>query len=328
MPENKTYKNIPILNSLRFFAAFSVCIFHFICTTNGLIYNKLILSLFDNGRYGVQMFFVISGFVIPWSMYNAKYKVKNIFRFLLKRLLRLEPPYIFSIIFIILVILILRKSLNIFDVQFTFTQILLHFGYLIPFFEDYKWLNAVYWTLAIEFQFYLLISILFPLFIHSKSIYRYFLYMLFLLLSINSNFSLITHWLPIFLMGIILFLKMIKKIKIIEFYSLLVLLSIWSIYFHGIACCIFSISTVLLILYFNDIELKILSFLGEFSYSLYLIHNFTGAILINLLSPYAIYLWQKILLLVFGVIISYVLAWMMYVIIEKPSKKLSTKIKY
>lgn len=328
MLENKIYKNIPILNSLRFFAAFSVCVFHFVCTTNGLIYNELIIFIFDHGKYGVQMFFVISGFVIPWSMYNSNYKINKIFKFLLKRFLRLEPPYIISMILFISIILTLRIGLNIFDVQFSLEQILLHFGYLIPFFEGFKWLNDVYWSLAIEFQYYLLISILFPLFIHSNSIYRYILYFLFLSLSINSNFSFIFYWLPIFLMGIIIFLKFIEKIKIIEFYSLLLLLTIWVIYFYGIACGVFSIVTVILILYFKNNELKTLSFLGEFSYSLYLIHNFTGAILINLLSPYMINLWQKLLLLIFSLVISYILAWVMFILIEKPSKKWSATIKY
>lgn len=325
MSENK---NIPILNSLRFFAAFSVCTFHFVCTVNDFINDKLTLSIFNNGKYGVQMFFVISGFVIPWSMYNARYKIKNIFKFLLKRFLRLEPPYILSIFFAMFVILMRQKILDNFDVQFSFTQILLHFGYLIPFFEDYKWLNNVYWTLAVEFQYYLLIALLFPLFIHSNSIYRYFLYLLFFVLGLNSNVHFLPHWLPIFLMGIALFLKMIEKIKAIEFYLLLLLLSVWSICFYDMACWIYSMATVLLILYFNKTAPKIPTFLGGFSYSVYLIHNFTGGTLINVLSHHIVSVWQKILLIIFGVIITYIAAWIMYLIIEKSSKKWSAKIKY
>ncbi len=328
MSENNTYKNIPILNSLRFFAAFSVCIFHFVCTTNGLIFNKIALSFFDNGRYGVQMFFVISGFVIPWSMYNANYKLKNIFSFLLKRLIRLEPSYVVSIIFTIFIILTLRLLLNIYDAEFSFMQIILHLGYLIPFSVGYKWINEVYWTLAIEFQYYILISLLFPLFMKSNSVYRYLLYFLFLTLGINSNGAFLPHWLPNFLMGITLFLKMINKIKFIEFYSFLILSCIWSLYFQSIGSCLYSLATVLIILLFNKTNLKIPSFLGEFSYSVYLIHNFTGAILINILSIYAVQVWQKMILLIFAVIITYSLAWGMYNTIEKPSKKWSSKIKF
>lgn len=76
-----TAKNIPILNSLRFFAAFSVCMFHFVCKVTGFIKDEFTLSLFDNGKYGVQMFFVISGFIIPWSMYYSRYKKKIFLNF-------------------------------------------------------------------------------------------------------------------------------------------------------------------------------------------------------------------------------------------------------
>lgn len=328
MLNNSTAKNIPILNSLRFFAAFSVMMFHFVCKGTGFIKNEFILSLFNNGQYGVQMFFIISGFIIPWSMYYSRYKIQNIFKFLLKRLLRLEPPYIVSIFFAMFVIVMRQNILNNFDVQFSFTQILLHFGYLIPFFENYDWLNSVYWTLAIEFQYYILISLLFPLFIHSNSIYRYILYMLFLVLGLNTNVYFLPHWLPIFLMGIILFLKMSHKIKLIEFYLLLLFLGIWTIYLYDVACCIFSLSTVFLILFFTKTSLRIPTFFGEFSYSLYLIHGFTGGTVINVFSHYVVFLWQQKLLIVFGIIISVLSAWVMYTIIEKPSKKWSAKIKY
>ena len=328
MLNNTTAKNIPILSSLRFFAAFSVIMFHFVCTVTGFINDELTLSLFDNGKNGVQMFFVISGFIIPWSMYYSNYKIQYIFKFLLKRLLRLEPPYIVSIFFAMFVIVMRQKILNNFDVQFSFTQILLHFGYLIPFFEKYNWLNGVYWTLAVEFQYYILISLLFPLFTHSNSIYRYLLYILFLILGLNSNVHFLPHWLPIFLMGIILFLKMINKIKMIEFYSLLLILSIWSLYLNDIGCGIYSLGTVLLILFFNQTSLQIPAFLGEFSFSVYLIHNFTGGTLINVFSHNMVVLWQKILLILSAVIISFLSAWVMYMIIEKPSKKWSAKVKY
>jgi peptidoglycan/LPS O-acetylase OafA/YrhL len=155
LKEIKTY-NIVILDSLRAFAAISVCLFHFVCTTTGYIKGEWILELFSIGKYGVQMFFVISGFVIPWAMFNARFEFKNFFTFLFKRLARLEPPYIFSV-FLVLIILFLREyllGLNTDHIHVSVKQVLLHFGYLIPFFEEYKWLNQVYWTLAIEFQYY------------------------------------------------------------------------------------------------------------------------------------------------------------------------------
>jgi peptidoglycan/LPS O-acetylase OafA/YrhL len=93
-------------------------------------------------------------------MYKSNYTILKIPKFLLKRLLRLEPPYMFSILLAIIVITLRIILLKINDVNFSLTQIFLHVGYLIPFFEDYKWINQVYWTLAIEFQYYFFLLLL------------------------------------------------------------------------------------------------------------------------------------------------------------------------
>ena len=50
-------------------------------------------------------------------------------------------------------------------------QLLLHLGYLNAFF-NYDWSVALYWTLAIEFQFYLSIGLLFPLISHRSLLIR------------------------------------------------------------------------------------------------------------------------------------------------------------
>ena len=67
-------KQVNIIDSLRSFAAISVCLFHFICTTVGLDYPATMSSIFSYGQNGVLVFFVISGFIIPWSMYSKNYR--------------------------------------------------------------------------------------------------------------------------------------------------------------------------------------------------------------------------------------------------------------
>jgi len=46
--------------------------------------------------------FVISGFVIPWSLYRSQYVLRDYPKFLLKRNVRLYPPYLASIAITIL----------------------------------------------------------------------------------------------------------------------------------------------------------------------------------------------------------------------------------
>jgi len=200
---------IPILDNLRAVAAWSVCLYHFVCTTIGLVNPEgFLYKSFYFGQYGVQLFFIISGMVIPWSLYKNGYRIKNLFSFLLKRLFRLEPPYLFSIIFV-LAVLLLRKyspSYDGVDREITLGQVLLHIGYLIPFFDNMSWLNNVYWTLAIEFQYYLVIGVLYFLFVSPLIYLRIAGYLILAaapLLPVSSDF--LPYWLPLFGIGILLF---------------------------------------------------------------------------------------------------------------------------
>jgi len=50
------------------------------------------------GADGVYIFFVITGCVIPLSMLNGNYTMKRIHRFIARRWLRVELPYVASIL--------------------------------------------------------------------------------------------------------------------------------------------------------------------------------------------------------------------------------------
>ena len=330
MGEVSKNNNIPILDSLRAFAALSVCLFHFVCTTTGYINTEWILNAFSIGKYGVQLFFVISGFVIPWAMFNAGFTFSHFFKFLLKRLARLEPPYIFSIV-IALTILFLREKLlgsqnN--HMEVSYKQIILHFGYLIPFFEGYKWLNQVYWTLAIEFQYYFFIAILFIPLTRANLFYRIIIYSAIIALSFIGNDKFLPYWLPIFLLGVILFLYKSKLIIQKEFYSVTALILIFCIYKYPFVSVLYAMIPIFFVLYFSDLKIKGLNFLGKMSYSIYLIHPLIGASFINILSHSVNSFIGKIFVILGGILITLISSYLMYLIIEKPSKKLSSSINY
>ncbi len=322
--------NIFILDSLRAFAAIAVCLYHFVCTTTGFIKNENILSIFSFGKYGVQTFFVISGFVIPWAMFSAHFKLNNFFSFLVKRLARLEPPYLFSVLIAIILLLIRAKFYDTTNVGFNlnYKQIALHFGYLIPFFENYKWLNEVYWTLAVEFQYYFFIGLLFIPLVNTTQFIRILIYTGILLLSFIGKSTLLFYWLPIFLLGILTFLFKANLILKKEYTLVLLITLIFCFYKYQFGLVLFSILPVLCILFCADIKVFILNFLGKFSYSIYLIHTLIGATFINVLSHNCVTSFNKFLVILGGLIISLIAAWLTYLIIEKPSKKLSSSIKY
>lgn len=330
MLKERNNSNIQILDSLRAFAALSVCFYHFVCTTTDYIKTDWILNIFSIGKYGVQLFFVISGFVIPWAMYNAGFEFKNFFTFLLKRLARLEPPYFFSIIIALAILFMREKFLGLENthIEISGAQVLLHFGYLIPFFNEYKWLNEVYWTLAIEFQYYFFMAILFIPLVKSKLFYRIIIYLSILALSFWGKDSFLPFWLPVFLVGILLFLFKAQLIGNKEYYISNFLLFAFCFYRYPFASVIYMSIPVFFVLFLQEIKISMLHYLGKMSYSIYLIHPLIGASLINVLSHSVHSSLGKCIVICSGIISTLLASYIMYRVIEKPSKSLSASIVY
>lgn len=321
---------IPVLNFLRGFAAISVCLYHFVCTTTGYIQTDWILDFFSIGKYGVQMFFVVSGFIIPWSMWRANYQIKNFFVFLLKRLARLEPPYLVSLILAI-TILAMRKAIlgtsdNLQDLSFN--RIALHFGYLIPFFKDYTWINQVYWTLAVEFQYYLFIAIVFIPLVNWGFPVRAIIYLIFLSAGFIINSDFLPYWLPVFLLGILVFLFRSKQIKIMEYYLVTIITISVGSCLYTFGELVYMLLPVVMILFFSNFEFKLGDFFGDMSYSLYLIHPIIGATLINVASHHVTHPIGKIFVIAGGLVVTIFSSYVMYRLVELPSKKLSSRLKY
>ncbi len=322
--------NIPVLNSLRAMAALSVCLFHYVCTVTGFVSSTAVTSIFSFGHYGVQMFFVISGFIIPWSMYHSNYKINNFFTFTAKRLIRLEPPYIVSLVFAVAhtYLRVLSPHYNGTDITPTAKQIALHFGYLVPFFEGEKWIRPVYWTLAIEFQYYLTIGLLFSFISSNKMWLRILVYLVFLSGPIWMKSNFLPYHLPIFLLGISLCLYKTKIVTLLEMYITSVIALVIIAFFNDIPTMCFSGFTFFTILYFSTIQSAIGNFLGNISYSLYLFHSLTGMILLNYCAHSATSPLVKFVLIIVAVLISIGASSLVYRFVEKPSKELSSRIKY
>src|ERR1700752_4265459 len=145
------------IDVLRGLAALCVAYFHFTCGNPTFLNEGSLLKISGGyGYLGVTVFFVISGFVIPLAMDRRGYQFpRDALDFGLRRIIRLEPAYLCSIM-IALVLGIISAILPFTNATMpsasTF-DVALHAAYLAPWFEV-PWILPVYWSLAIEFQFY------------------------------------------------------------------------------------------------------------------------------------------------------------------------------
>lgn len=316
---------IPIINNLRGVAAISVCLFHFVYSTVNYVTNQSVLNVFYFGQYGVQLFFVISGIVIPLSLLKSNYSIVKFPKFFYKRIIRIEPPYLVAVTIAILIMISRGDSSKL-----NFTQIALHIGYLIPFYlYKYAWLNQVFWTLAIEFQYYIILSFLILLILKNKFIGRLLFYLTLLTMPYfftDSNFF--PFYAPIFLIGISWCLFFINKIKSFEYFCVLTMSFVIAYLKISPTNAFLGLGSIIIIHFFKNYSNKLLLFFGNISYSFYLIHPLIGASCINVLSHKFTLSWQKPIVICFGFIVTTISSYILYRLIEKPTQILSKKIKY
>ncbi|CNF37719.1 acyltransferase family protein [Yersinia frederiksenii] len=144
-----TKPRIEYLDSLRGIAALMVVTSHFLERTP--LRDTWFLSHFNLGQFGVVIFFILSGMVIPYSLGNSKQAIK---KFITSRFFRLYPAYWLSVLFAVLSAILFTDTLpEIKTIAFNLTMIQSLFN--VP---D---LFGVYWTLIIELIFYALCVLLF-----------------------------------------------------------------------------------------------------------------------------------------------------------------------
>ena len=128
------------IEGLRSLAIIFVFFFHF---------NPLNLKLFGGGHLGVDIFFVLSGYLIYDLIF---YKKKNILPYIKDRFIRLYPLYIITLLTIWLIHYPVSKSINGFIANLFF----------FPLFKsNLSYFNYVSWSLGWEWVFYFLIILIF-----------------------------------------------------------------------------------------------------------------------------------------------------------------------
>lgn len=316
------------IHALRGIASLWVCWFHLTRGSSAFPTWEPLRATGINGWLGVDIFFVISGFIIPYVLYRARYSLNQFGIFVLKRLIRLEPPYLVSIVAILALNFASTLSPLFRGPPFhiDFTQLALHVGYLIPF-SGLKWLNDVYWTLAIEFQYYLLLGLLFPFLLKRKRVDTLVVLLLALAAFLVETDKLIFHWFFLFFLGFVTFQFHVRLSgKLMS--SVLAALAVWgcahTLGWHAAAAGLFAAGFILLWRHSHPILL----FLGNISFSLYLIHVPMGGRVVNLGSRFFTSELGQVFVVITALLVSLLSAWILYRLVEKPAQQWAARIRY
>jgi exopolysaccharide production protein ExoZ len=144
------------IQALRGAAAFAVVVFHLIPIENKYGGGTTILPLiFQHGKFGVDLFFVISGFVMVTITRGQFQKSKDAFIFLYHRAARIYPPYWFYSLLLLAVFTVRPTWIN--SAQGNQVDIVSSF-LLLP--QNALPLLNVGWTLIHELYFYLVFFLL------------------------------------------------------------------------------------------------------------------------------------------------------------------------
>ena len=285
------------IDALRGIAALFVLCFHY--SLNG----RPTYPIFRFGITGVDLFFLISGFVIMMSMERIKYG----YEFIISRFCRLFPTY-WTCVTLALIIILSCKPYYGHQFIIPWAQ---YFANMTMFqhYLGYEDLDGPYWTMIIEMLFYMLMLLLF--YVRAiKSVVFFLTFMVLAMTGLTEKFNgdSITHnilhffplmqFLPLFLAGI-LFYKVYNQEKKSKFYILLIIgcyfCQILLYKFGGrsyghvshpeyklIVAIYFAFLFLLLFRKLKFIVNRYTLFLGKISFALYLIHQYLS---INCIIP-------------------------------------------
>jgi len=149
------------LDGLRAVAAGFVALYHFQQRIPDLdaVLPRFVSRALQHGNVGVEIFFVLSGFAVARSLCSTTFGARALGRFMLRRTVRLDPPYAFVVL--VTVVLALSRPSS-WPVRPTPSLVAAHLLYLQGIL-GLPHLQGVFWTLCIEIQLYFSFALLFAI---------------------------------------------------------------------------------------------------------------------------------------------------------------------
>ena len=309
----KSTNRIYQIDLFRFLAALFVVFFHYFF--RGYSADKMsnlnfseIGNFFKYGYLGVDIFFIISGFVISLSIRD-----RSLINFFISRISRLYPIYWISVLFTFIVIIFFGAPRYVADTKQFIANLTMFQNYM-----GIESMDAVYWTLYIEMKFYIFVIGSYLILNKFKEIKLDYLIYSWLSLSLIYPFldkisfiNIADHffffnWSSYFISGIIFY--QIYKSKLNSKYAILLSISFLLSLYHAISrikesvlhynteFSPYVISVIIVLFYLlmlavsckklNNINYPGLTKIGILTYPLYLIHENIGFIIFNNLENY------------------------------------------
>jgi peptidoglycan/LPS O-acetylase OafA/YrhL len=303
---------VAILDGLRVIAISMVMIFHFYSCFESTYYSYSFKSpkIFSYGYLGVQFFFIISGFVITLSLT----KCKSFFDFIKKRFIRLIPGMLICSL-LTFITFNLFDDKNIISPASSIINLLVSNTFIPPniintiFKGNVSYIDASYWSLWVELQFYFLAGFIYFLspakFLRNFTIISLVLVVLIYCSDKEIVFSGKILWFTKVFLGIFSLSKSIlwflegviinflyfsnKNINnnilllLIFFIQILISMDVVITFFVLLSMTVFYcfLNTPRIL---NFLTKPIIQKIGVASYSIYLIHENIGLLIINKLS--------------------------------------------
>lgn len=285
---------LALLDYARFFAALSVVLFHFFYNgiTNGKVTSiekTWFADIASYGHFGVQFFFIISGYVIFFSIKN-----KSATSFMKSRLKRLYPTYWFAVLFTSFFAYIWAQGT---ELAVSVQQLLINLTMLHKFIGVDS-VDGVYWTLVYEIVFYAIIFFIL-LFGNLKKVLSFLIVWPILIIIANyfgKTFFVFDMYFLYFVIGAMFALLKNKGVKTSIAFSVLAL-SVIAAYIQmyeagmqkgnnilivsGIYIAILGFFSLLNIDRFRSISLPRSQDIGGMTYPIYLIHAHFGYMILN-----------------------------------------------
>lgn len=267
------------LDALRGIAAMAVVIYHLVYRYHEL-YGHQGLAVYWSyfGQYGVQLFFMISGFVIYWTLERIDRPIE----FVISRFSRLYPVFWVAVIVTFGVTTLIQLPDRTVDIATALHNLLMFHEY---FAVDH--VDGVYWTLTLELTFYAWVFVL--LLCRQK---HWSSAMLLTLVAANlmlHQLSDVPRWLSLltldgyahfFLFGVALYDWQQRRNRKLAVFAIAVAVGISLM---ASTVVISAIYLLLMLLFFTTLKgylpligHPVLVWLGAISYSLYLIHQNVG----------------------------------------------------